>query len=165
MSSLAILDVFHRPNIDVSSPNPIVNQRKPKDETKKETAPVHAGRRGSGAAGKNKKIKATPRNKRARPLTRNPILPRLNREGRRASPLIRFANTQEMTTMYEDTSPSCPRDVMTLNAIVDPMMMSESRVVQPKVTRTAFTGTSQPGRTWSMLATDGNNETYASYIG
>lgn len=60
---------------------------------------------GSGAAGKNKKIKATPRNKRAMPLTRNPNLPRLNREGSMGSPLIRLANTQEMTMMYEEMSP------------------------------------------------------------
>lgn len=102
---------------------------------------------GFGAAGKKRKMKANPKKHKAIPLTSVPNLPRLNREGRRGSPLIRFVKMQAMTIIYEDTRPSWPRDVITLKAMVDPMMIRERSVVQSRVTMIALAGTSQSDRT------------------
>ena len=100
---------------------------------------------GCGAAGKNKKTNASDKNAKAIALTNMPAAPRLKRDGKRASPRTRRANMQPMTTMYEDTRPSWPREVITLKAIVEPRMMRQRCVVQTRVVKMEFTGTSQTG--------------------
>jgi len=102
---------------------------------------------GCGAAGKKRKIKARIRKLRAMQLIKRPHLPKLNREGRSGSPRIRLSNMQEITTIYDETRPSWPRDVITLNAIEDPIIIKDRSVVNKSVTMTALAGTSIPGRT------------------
>jgi hypothetical protein len=92
-------------------------------------------------------MKARIRKLKAMPLTKRPHLPRLNFEGRSGSPRIRLSIMQEITTIYDETRPSWPRDVITLNAIEDPIIIRDRSVVNRRVTRTALTGTSIPGRT------------------
>jgi hypothetical protein len=102
---------------------------------------------GRGVAGKKQKMNPTDKNSNAIPLTTTPAPPRLKRDAKRASPRRRFAKMQPMTTRYEEMSPTSPRDVITLKAMVEPMMMRDISVVQSNDTRIALTGTSQPGRT------------------
>jgi hypothetical protein len=102
---------------------------------------------GCGAAGKKRNVKARIRKPRAIPLTKRPNLPRLKREGRSGSPRIRLSIMQQIATIYDETRPSTPKDVITLNAIEDPIITRDRSVVNRSVTKIALTGTSIPGRT------------------
>lgn len=55
--------------------------------------------------------------------------------------------------MYEDSRPTPESEVMMLKAIVDPIMMRARRAVKMRVTMTALSGISQPGRTFQSLVT------------
>jgi len=55
--------------------------------------------------------------------------------------------------MYDDIRPTPDSEVMMLKAMVEPIMISERRVVKMRVTITALSGISQPGCTFQSLAT------------
>lgn len=92
-------------------------------------------------------MNARPRKHSAIALTNIPDRPRVKREGSKGSLRRRCAKIQDMQIMYEDTRPRSPREVITLKAIVEPMIISESSVVQSSVAMIALAGTSHPGRT------------------
>lgn len=62
---------------------------------------------------------------------------------------MRFINMHEMVIMYEETREPMVSEMMALKATVDPMLMSESRIVTMRDTRTALRGMFQPGVTFT----------------
>lgn len=79
-------------------------------------------------------------------------LPRLNRLGRRGSLQRRLRKMHAIATMYDPTEPTCPIDIITLKAMVEPRIMRERRLLKMRVAITAFRGISHPGRTCKLLA-------------
>ena len=60
---------------------------------------------------------------------------------------MRFINMQEMVIIYEETREPMVSEMMASSATVDPMLMSDSRIVTTRDTRTALRGIFQPGVT------------------
>lgn len=76
-----------------------------------------------------------------------PHFPRLHRAAGRASFFHRLRHTQLIETIYDEMRAATPREAMALNAVVEPMLIRDNRIVIMKETRTEFKGISQPGRT------------------
>jgi hypothetical protein len=55
--------------------------------------------------------------------------------------------------MYEDIRPTPDSEVMMLKAMVEPIMISERRIVKMRVMITALSGMSQSGCTFQSLVT------------
>lgn len=102
---------------------------------------------GFGALGKNSKTHATAKNANAVRLIGKPHLPSEKRHGSNGSWYSRFLAMQPMAIRYDVSRPTEDSEVMTLKAIVEPMMIREATTVKSKVTVTAFSGISIPGRT------------------
>ncbi len=56
--------------------------------------------------------------------------------------------------MYEDNNAHSASEEMLLKATVEPIFISARRHDTANDTKTAFTGTSQPGRTWRVRLAD-----------
>ncbi len=59
---------------------------------------------------------------------------------------------QEMDTRYDDNRAHNPREVIWLNAIVEPMLIKEKAEAMKVVVMTAFKGISQPNVTWVQVS-------------
>lgn len=53
--------------------------------------------------------------------------------------------------MYEDSSAAFPSDIIALNAMEEPMLMSEKRKTMTRLTQSAFSGTVNLLLTYSLL--------------
>jgi hypothetical protein len=62
-------------------------------------------------------------------------------------PLIRLRSTQPIVMMYEDIIAPIVRVTMASSAVVEPILMSDKRIVTTRETITAFKGMFQPGFT------------------
>lgn len=103
---------------------------------------------GSGAAGQNRKKVAVTEKRMAIMLIGIPIQRgMLNRAVGSGSRSSFFRSMQEMTTTYELKSAAAEMDRMILKARVLPMMIKATRQVMTMVTKTAFIGTPDLGRT------------------
>jgi hypothetical protein len=79
-----------------------------------------------------------------------PHFPKLQRATGSGSLRQRLIRTQVIETIYEDRRAAVPSEAMALNAVVEPMLIKERRIVIQKEIMTEFRGMSQPGRTWKM---------------
>lgn len=105
----------------------IIKTEKTVTEPKTKAFQFIAAASGSGVLGKNDMTKSNEMKRTERMLIGSPAAPGENREGRKGSFLRRFSVTQEIETMYDDSSAPTPRDVIMLKATVDPMLMRESK--------------------------------------
>ena len=77
--------------------------------------------------------------------------PILQRAGGRGCFFQRLIRTQEIEMMYEDSSAAFPSDIIALNAMEEPMLMSEKRKTMTRLTQSAFSGTVNLLLTYSLL--------------
>src|SRR3954447_13577771 len=98
--------------------------------------------------GKKLMIKTSTRKMRLAPLRSRPkVRPRLNLDGRSCILRQRLSMMQLMDTMYEERMATRESEVMLASAMVEPMLIRDSRQENIKETMIEFNGTSQPGRT------------------
>jgi hypothetical protein len=97
--------------------------------------------------GKKEKTKIKTRKIMDTMLRGRPARPRLNLDGSKGSPRIRFNVMQEMETMYEAMMAAVEREAMFKSAAEEPRLMRESRQDTPKARQMAFIGTSNLGWT------------------
>lgn len=102
------------------------------------------------ASGKKDMMKTRTKKRIETSLIGPPHLPKLQRATGRDSLRQRLIRMQVIETMYEDRRAAVPSEAMALNAVVDPMLIIERRMVIQKDTMTEFRGISQPGRTWEV---------------
>lgn len=103
---------------------------------------------GFGAGGKKRKMNATARKQIAVMLIGIPKAPRLNLDAGNLSPRrSRLASIVQITTIYDVNSPVVPTDRIILNAAVEPISISDSRLVTVRVRYTELVGTPFD-RTW-----------------
>lgn len=105
--------------------------------------------------GKNIKTQTTRRYNTAPMLIKMPELPRLQRRAGSGPPRRRRRMSKVKEMIYVARIALMAKEPMALNATVDPMLISDKRVVMVKVRRTAFKGMFQPGLTFEggvMLA-------------
>lgn len=99
------------------------------------------------ATGKNTKTQTTSKNTRAPRLMKMPKRPRDQRLGGSGGPRRRLRIKVMKDIMYVPSRAETAREPIALNATVEPMLISDSRVVMMKVSRTALRGIFQPGLT------------------
>ena len=97
------------------------------------------------ALGKNDSINISDKYNTETMLIGPPHRPRLQRAWGNFSPLYRLIMTQEIDMMYEEISAPTPRDIMAFKAVLEPMLISDRRIVTHRETTTAFNGMSHPG--------------------
>lgn len=73
--------------------------------------------------------------------TNGEYLPILHRAAGRGCFFQRLIRTQVMEMMYEVSRAAVPKDMMALNAIDEPMLISDSRDTITRLTQSAFSGT------------------------
>lgn len=87
------------------------------------------------------------RKHRAPMLIAMPYWPSVHLCGGRGSPLIRLRSTHPIVMMYEDIIAPMVRVTMARSAVVEPMLMSDNKIVTTSETITAFKGMFQLGFT------------------
>src|SRR5271168_5354780 len=98
--------------------------------------------------GKKLRTKTTTRKMILAPLRSRPkVRPRLNLDGRSGTLRQRLIMMQLMDTMSEERMATRESEVMFSGAILEPMLIKDSRQETMKETMIEFKGTSQPGRT------------------
>ena len=103
---------------------------------------------GFTSPGKKLKTKTSTRKRRLAPLRSRPkVRPRLNLDGRSGALRQRLSMMQPIDTMYEERMATRESEVMFSSAMVEPMLIKDSRQETMKETMIEFKGTSQPGRT------------------
>lgn len=97
------------------------------------------------ALGKNDRTNISDKYNTETMLTGPPHRPRLQRACGNFSPLYLLIITQRIDMMYEEIRAATPRDIMAFNAVLEPMLISDKRIVTHRETTTAFSGMSHPG--------------------
>ena len=99
-------------------------------------------------SGKKANTNTGNRKHRAPILIAMPNRPSVHLRGGRGCPLIRLRSTHPIVMIYEDIIAPMVRVTMARSAVVEPMLMSDKRMVTTSETITAFNGMFQLGFTW-----------------